>query len=610
MRGFQTIWMTPLLLLLGACGGGSGAAESGAVAVVSPPITVVNPASTPAPVATAEAVAPNAMVMGAATHFAQQGWDFSILDAAKSINATALRDEVAWSTVEKSPGVYQFSSSSVSYLDTLVSKGFSVTLLFQGSNPLYDGGNTPYTDAGRAAFAKFIVATLDRFPGIKTIEIGNEYNAWNFVTGPVLDADYGPRQKYYYDMLRTVQQAVKAGHPDVKILGGAVLAIPVGYYKTLFGLGALQYMDGIVIHPYTTDPEQLDKQLAILRTAMGSNPVPIYVTEFAQELDSAADTASYLVKAVAVMGASGIAQADWYALRQQGSPSDIWYKNVALTSFTGGLLPPGQAFKVMTQQVLAKGAGRRLAIDDFTYAYQFGRNAMVLWGEPRSLTVTASATFYNAQGQQIAPPTAINAKSPVIIVSTTPLVYGGNVSLGSTQLVADSYDQFDFTNDLSGSQRYEGAWSYYAYGTRRQTFDVMYSQGGGEIRSSDWTPYIGSDYLRPLVISANRVNPVDFGTAAAPDIYKPVLRYTSPGKGTFDITGVWDVAAASVDGIDLTVQVNAQTVLSTTVAKHYDMAVRNVTLKQGDVVNVIVGTNKTVGGGDLTDYRIKIYRTG
>lgn len=607
MRGLQHIWMMPLLLLA-ACGGGT--AESGTVAVVSPPVAVVSPAGAPTPVATVEAVTPNAMVMGAATHFAQQGWDFSILDQAKSIGATALRDEVAWATVEKSPGVYQFSSSSVSYLDTLIGKGFAVTLLFQGSNALYDGGNTPYTDSGRAAFAKFIVATLNRFPGIKTIEIGNEYNAWNFVTGPVRDADYGQRQKYYYDMLRTVHQAVKASRPDVKILGGAALAIPVGYYKTLFGLGALQYMDGIVIHPYTTDPEQLEKQLAILRAAMGSTPVPIHATEFAQELDSVADTASYLVKAVAVMGASGVAQADWYALRQQGSTSDIWYKNVALTSFAGDLLPPGQAYKVMTQQVLAQGAGRRLAIDDFTYAYQFGRNAMVVWGEPRSLTVTASATFYNAQGQQIAQPSAINAKAPVIIVSTTPLVYGGNVSLGATQLVADSYDQFDFTNDLSGSQRYEGPWSYYAYGTRRQTFDIMYSQGGGEIRSSDWTPYIGSDYLRPLVISANRVNPVDFGTVAAPDIYKPVLRYTSPNGGTFDITGVWDVVAGSADGIDLTVQVNAQTVLSTTVARHYDMAVRNITLKQGDVVNVIVGTNKTVAGNDLTDYRIKIYRIG
>ncbi len=607
MRRFQNAWMMSILLLLGACGGGGGSED---VSTVTTPVAVATPTPTPTPTATPVAVVPNKMVLGAATAFAQQGWDFSILDTARTMGATTLRDGVSWSDIETTAGTYQFSSAKVNYLDTLIAKGFSVTLLMGDSNPLYDSGYTVYTDAGRAAYAKYVVATLDRFPGVKSIEISNEYNAFNFVTGPVLTGGYGPRQQYYYDMLRTVYTAVKASHPDVKVLGGAAIDIPVGYFKPLFALGALNYMDGITIHPYDTDPEQLEKQLGILRTAMGTTPRPIYVTEFAKELDSIPDTASYLVKATTVMATSGVAEADWYALRQQGSASNIWYKNVALASFSGQVLAPGQAFQMMSQQVLAKGAGTRIAVDDFTYAYEFGQNAMVIWGEPRSLTVTASAKFYNAQGAQIAQPTAITEDSPIIIVSDTPLVYGGNVTLGATQLVADSYDQFDFTYDVSGPATYEGPWAYYAYGTRRQTFDVMYTQGGGEISSSDWMPYIGSNSLRPFTMSANKLNPVDFGTASSPDIYKPVLRYTSPVSGSFNINGTWDVGSGSVDGVDLTVQVNAQTVLSTTFTGHYDMAVKNVTINKGDVVNVIMGTNKNVTGGDSTAYRVKIYRTG
>jgi hypothetical protein len=607
MGKFQSACTMTVLLLLCACGG-DGEAE--AIATVPAPIAVAPPVAspTPVPVAPPLAVVPNTMALGAATAFSQQGWNFSILDTARSMGATTLRDGVSWRDIEKAPGTYQFTSANVTYLDTLIAKGFGVTLLMSDSNPLYDNGYTVYTDAGRAAYAKYIVATLDRFPGIKAIEIGNEYNAFNFVTGPVLSEGYGPRQKYYFDMLRTVYTAVKASHPTVKILGGAAIDIPVGYFKPLFELGALSYMDGLTIHPYDTDPEQLEKQLAILRSAMGANARPIYITEFAKEMDSIPDTASYLVKAVAVMATSGVAEADWYALRQQGSASDIWYKNVALSSFSGEMLAPGQAYQVMSQQVLAKGAGTRIAIDDFTYAYEFGRNAMVIWGEPRSLTVTASAKFYNSQGAQIAQPTAITAGSPIIIISDTPLVYGGNVTLGATQLVADSYDQFDFSYDVSGPATYEGPWAYYAYGTRRQTFDVLYTQGGGEISSSDWMPYIGSNSLRPLNINANNLNPVDFGTASSPDIFKPVLRYTSPHSGNFTVKGSWDVTSRSSDGIDITVQVNAKTVFSTAFNGHYDMEVKGLSLSRGDVVNIIVGTNKNVTGSDNTRYRIKIYR--
>lgn len=606
MRKTLGVWAMAAMLMLGGCGGGSD--DAGGITTVTTPLVVAT--STPltvVPATPAAIVTPNAMVMGVATAFDQQGWDFSILDTARSIGATTIRDGVQWKNIETTPGVYQFSASGGSYLDTLTQKGFAVTLLMTDSNPLYDGGNTVYTDAGRAAYARYVVATLNRFPGVKAIEISNEYNAWNFVSGPVRDDGYGPRQKYYFDMLRTVYQAVKARRPDVKVLGGAALSIPVGYFKPLFDLGALNYMDGLVIHPYTTEPEQFQKQIDILRTAMGSTPRPIHVTEYSQGLDSAADTASYLVKSVAVMATAGIAEADWYALRQQGSANDVWFKNVALTSFSGQVLVPGQAYKLLSQQVLSKGASTRVPIDDFTYAYQFGKNAMVIWGEPRSLTVTASAKFYNAQGVEIAQPGAISTGSPIIIISDVPLVYGSNVRLGATQLVADSFDQFDYSNDLSGPGKFEGPWSYYAYAVHDQRFDPMYIQGGGEISSSDWTPHIGSNWLRPFNISARQLNPVDFGTAAAPNVFKAVLRYTSPHNGNFTISGPWDITSNSVDGVDLSIQVNGQSLFFTTFNGHYDLSVKNVALKVGDMVNIVVGTNKTVAGGDSTAYRVRIH---
>ena len=180
--------------------------------------------------------------------------------------------------------------------------------------------------------------------------------------------------------------------------------------------------------------------------------------------------------------------------------------------------------------------------------------------------------------------------------------------LGASQLVADSYDQFDFTNALDGTSRFEGPWSYFAFGVRSQVYTQTYTQGGGEVSSSDWMPYIGIDWLRPFNINANRVSPVDYNTGGSPDAYKAVLRYTSPFDGKFDLAGTWNVNANSADGIDITIALNSQTVFSNVVARHYDMNIKGLALKQGDVLSIIVGPNQNATGTDTTDYRIKLYR--
>lgn len=599
MLHFKTLSVAALLLGLSGCGGGEASAPIASTGSVtaSGSAVVVTPAA-----------APNftAMTLGAATHF-QQGWNISALQSAKDVGAGDIRDEISWDDVEQTPGNYAFTSSRSNYIDTVATSGLKTTLLLTGGNRNYDGGNTPYTDAGRAAFAKFAVAVLDRFPSVKTIEIGNEYNGDSFVNGPVKNAGYGDRQNYYALMLKAVHDAVKAKHADVKILGGAAHSIPVGYYKVLFDKGALDNMDGIVIHPYTTEPEQFARQIQVLKTAMGSKQLPIYATEYAREIDSETDTADYLVKMTAAMAASGVTGADWYALRQEGPANAIWYKKVALTTFAGVLTQPGQAFKLMTSQVLNQGAARQVAIDDFTYGYSFGDKVMVLWGAPRTLSFSGSAKFYNARGEAIAKPDRISQDSPIVIVSDTAITYGGNLTLGASGLVADSYDQFDYQNTPATSGAYQGRWAYYDYSVQRSLLEPMSNMDGGEVSWTVWTPYIGSNWRRPFFIHATSMAPVDFGNASTPNVYKAALRFTAARAQTLTIKGTWDVQASSVDGVDVTVQLNGRNVLTTVFKGHYDMNIPGVSVNPGDRIDFILGPNATVAGGDITSYRIKIY---
>lgn len=598
MKHYKFLAVASLMLGLGACGGGEAGTPT-AVSESAKPLTDAVAVVTPTP-------SFSGMTMGAATHF-QQGWDIGALQFAKDIGAGDVRDEIAWSDVEQTPGSYAFSSPRTSYIDSVATSGVKLTLLLQGGNPNYDGGNTPYTDAGRAAFAKFAVAVLDRFPSVKTIEIGNEFNGDTFVSGPVKDAGYGDRQNYYALMLKAVHDAVKAKHADVRILGGAAHSIPVGYLKVLFDKGALDNMDGIVVHPYTTDPEQFARQIQVLKTAMGAKPLPIYVTEYARELDSESDTADYLVKMTAAMAASGVAGADWYALRQEGPANAIWYKKVALTTFTGTLTQPGQAFRMMAKQVLNQGAAKQVAIDDFTYGYSFGDKVMVLWGAPRTLSFSGSAKFYNARGEAIAKPDMISQDSPIVIVSDTAITYGGNLTLGSTGLVADSFDQFDYQNTPVTSGAYQGRWAYYDYSMQRSVLEPMSGFGGGEVAWTAWTPYIGDYWRRPFFIQANSMAPVDFGDASTPNVYKAVLRYTATKSQGLTIKGNWDVQSGSSDGVDVTVLLNGKSIFKTVFNGHYTMNIPGVAVNAGDTLDFVLGPNASIAGGDVTAYRIKLY---
>ncbi|MET0377264.1 MAG: calcium-binding protein, partial [Rhizorhabdus sp.] len=546
------------------------------------------------------------MQLGATSHFSQ-GWDLSLLDAAAPLGVRHLRDEIGWASIEKVPGVYDFSSLDVAYVDRLLSKGFMPTLVFQGGNPLYDGGATPFTAAGRAAFADFVAATVQHFQGVRSIEVGNEFNSNDFVSGPVRDSDYALRDDYYLALLEAVHSQVKAIRPDVQILGGAAHSIPVGYFEPLIANGALGLMDGIVIHPYTSEPEELAKQLDVFRTAMGGSQLPIYATEFSKASPDAEDNAGYLVKMATVMAAAGVAGADWYGLREEGGGGTSWYTNQALLTLSGAITPAGRAFAFEQTMLLNRGTPERIAVDDFTFAYRYGSDALVIWGAQRDINVAGPARYFDAQGREIAKPTAIDPDEPLIVISDGPISYGTTFTLGASGLVADSFTQFDFTNEPTGAQTFEGPWSYFVESVVAGSLTPLYTQGGGEVAWSNWTPYLGSDWLRPLSLGSRTVSPVDFGTPGHPNVFKIVERYTASEAASVTIKTTWDVIDTSVDGIDLTIKHNGVAIYAGIVRNVAAIDLPHVVLARGDTLDFVTGTNGTPAGGDATDHRIQIY---
>ena len=545
------------------------------------------------------------MQLSTQTHFSQ-GWNLRLLDEIAEMGTDQIRDSVPWHRVETSNGDYDFSHWSTSWVGTALAAGMDVVLTFNPVSPLYDGGFSVYTDEGRAAFAEFVVATMKQYPGVSAIEIGNEYNGDNFVTGPIAKASKDLRDDYYKDLVEAVHTALAENNIDVKMIGGSTHSIPVEYFADLAENGTLDLLDAISIHPYTTDPEQFAAQLAVLRTVVGPD-IEIHVTEFGDEFAKLADAPAFLAKMVSVMAASDIDSANWYAFAaQKGFPNMELYN-----SQTDTVSPAGVTFALI-EEMLAGGEVRQIAVDSHTFFYAFGDDSAILWGETRDIALANGVTAYDLAGRLITDFATLSQDEPVILRSTGQIGIN-SVTFGASNLLADSYLDFDLTNTAGSAAGFEGPWSYFAE-TGKGKSNTLYTMNGGYGNGQAWTPYIGSDYLRPLQVSAASITPADFSPDKADltNEYSVVERFTASTNGTVTVRGHWDVSDQTKDGVLLTIELNDKVIFSKVIYDKnnghvFDLELTGIKLAAGDTLDFVTGARANATG-DTTVRHIQIYQ--
>jgi Ca2+-binding RTX toxin-like protein len=491
------------------------------------------------------------MYLGVQTHFSQ-GWSISLLDKAKSLGVSEIRDSQPWGAVETATGEYTFPAAYDNYMARADGLGIGSLLTFSSTNTLFDGGLTPYTDEGRQAYADYIVAVLDRYgPLVQEVEVWNEFNGDNFISGPAMS----DRAHYYTELLEVVYTTVKAAHPEVEILGGAAHSVATGYLEDLFEQGALNYMDGVAIHPYRANPEHVDDELRHLTEVMAryGDVKPIYATEFGNEFTDAAAAPDYLIKMVAMMSSVHVAESFWYALQDQA-----WFRNMGLYDTSGAEKPAAAAFAFAENALLPLGdAVRMQAGDDRTLVYRFGEDTHVIWGADREITIADDATVYDARGAMIAAPARLGM---------SPIIVQGSYQLGASPVIADSLLEYG-----------EGAWGYLA----KTSDGAMHTLGQVDW---EWTSYMGSNWYRPLRINADSLQPA--GTGADPT--QAVLRYTSTTNQRAEVVGTWATGSESTDGVDLHVLLNGREILSRIVMGETDLTGLYVDLQQGDATNYLI----------------------
>lgn len=534
-----------------------------------------------------------APTLGAVSNFGQ-GFVPARLEQALALGVRDFRDGISWQRSETAPGRYDFSDPRASYPALIAAAGADLSLTLNWGHALYDGGDTPTSAAAVSAFGAFAAELVRRFPDLDAIEVGNEFNGVDFVRGPLETASIAERAAAHVALLGAAAAASDAVAPEVRILGGAAHSIPGGWFGTVMGSGGAQLaaeglLDAIVVHPYTTPPEQIVRQVEVIRDIPLLEAMPIEVTEFGS--DDAGLAAGLLLRNHCQMGLAGVSRAVWYPLTDRGDGM------VPLIDQVGRATEVGLAYRMAA----AEFAGRPIEAwrpDPFTYGCVMGGDTLVAWGEPRTLRPGPGVRVRDAAGRALdARGLALSMDRPLVLRAAPGSDVLAGLRLGPQRVVADSYHQFGYPGaDTSGdpfrrAERLSG----------RTT--PLVARPGQEREGVPWTPYLaGSE--PPLRVTAQSLVPG--GGPGRP--IEVVHAIVMPVSATVDLELLLGTPDRSEDGVSVTVTLNGRTLHAAAGRGALDVVLDGLALRRGDLVEVAVGPNGTAAG-DVAAFRLTLRRS-
>ncbi|MCD6384725.1 cellulase family glycosylhydrolase [Candidatus Sumerlaeota bacterium] len=201
------------------------------------------------------------------------------IDAVVKLGVKQVRDELFWHEVEQKKGVLSIPEHYMRNIEYSVNQGIDTLIILDYTNKFYDGGDAPYSDEARKAFARYAEFLARELKGkVRYFEVWNE---------PNVDAFWRPKKNpdNYVKLLKEVYPAVKRGNPDAVVIGVSLATLDMEFLNAVLEKGALEYMDVLSIHPYChpRSPEEAQifekiKQIFNKTKKMG-NPKPIWLTE-------------------------------------------------------------------------------------------------------------------------------------------------------------------------------------------------------------------------------------------------------------------------------------------------------------------------------------------
>ena len=504
---------------------------------------------------------------GAMTHFAQ-GMSLDVLPLLKKIGICSNRDEHYWADVEKTKGVYRFSDYDNAYMKACQDNGVHPLIELTFGNKYYDDPAGPSTPAGYKGYGDYAQAILKQYgKQIHWLEVWNEYNgSWQ---PPIARTDFA---KYYTEMLKVAYARIKEARPDVKVLGGAAVLVPLPYFEEIFKNGGLDFMDAVVIHPYRGTPEGVDREVAdlqeLIRTYNQGRDKPIWVTETGRytqdEFDwekgrqmyemGRAEGARYLPRQYTLLLKQKVAKIYWYLASDHmnfvGMGLLRSYGNEASGMGRLAVAPSYVSYANLIRELDGASYVEQEANQAYTrvHVYLFRRgneNIRVCWATRPARVEFKSArplTVSNLMGGEttVAP---VHGVVTLNLNEDTVYVHGPVTDVSEVQaadrVIASSIDDY---SKIQGATN----WSYgFIEGPGSGTGDSETPSDGytddkfqefKQVQTMwgyEWGGVPGCQFLK---ISQDTMHP---GQTKGHDV-APVLRWKSPVEGKITISGFWE----------------------------------------------------------------------
>jgi hypothetical protein len=276
--------------------------------------------------ATAQAIAPPPSVekipesWGVNIHFTDpQPGEMKELSAA---GFRWIRMDFGWGGIERrAKGEYDFSAYD-RLMDQISAHHIRPIFILDYSNRFYDGGESPRTDEGRAAFAAWAAASVRHFKGRGILwEMYNEPNIGFWKPHPNVEE--------YAKLALAVGKAIRAAEPGETYIGPGSSTIDLPFIEHCCKVGCLEYWSAVSVHPYRqSDPETVSAEyrklrLLIARYAPPGRNIPIISSEWGyssgwQRFDERRQ-AMYLPRELLVDVLNDVPVSIWYDWHEDGT---------------------------------------------------------------------------------------------------------------------------------------------------------------------------------------------------------------------------------------------------------------------------------------------------
>jgi hypothetical protein len=232
-----------------------------------------------------------------------------------------VRMDLAWSDTERARDQYDFRAYDT-LMKALDQKGMRAILILDYGNPLYDQGQAPRTEEGRAAFTKWAVAAVTHFRNKGVV-----WEMWNEPNGSFWKPK--PDAAAYSKLATEVGKALQDRMTDEIFIGPGTSGIDLAFLESCFRAGCLRYWSAVSVHPYrpfvpeTAAPDYQRVRELILKYAPTGRHINLICSEWGYPSvvwqHSATQQAKFLAREWLTNLSCGIPLSIWYDWRDDGT---------------------------------------------------------------------------------------------------------------------------------------------------------------------------------------------------------------------------------------------------------------------------------------------------